>query len=143
MRALLIAAALLATPVVAQESEWKYIDSDVDRTDWYIHTPSWLAGNSRSRSAKMWIMMDGSRDATVPWRLAKELYMVDCVSDLYRYEQGTYYYRDSDVRTLGRKDGSRHPTPGTVLAEAMKMLCADPDPDLATYQARHRMKEAA
>ncbi len=126
MRALLIAAALMAAPAAAEPlPEWSHVGGDMNDTEWYIRTKDWLAGYSGSRSAKMWITLDSSRDRTVPYRSAKLLYTVDCVSELYRYEQGTYYYSSGDVRTAGKIHTPRHSTPGTILAAAIDMLCED------------------
>ncbi len=125
MNGLLIAATMLVAPL----PEWTYVGADTSNSVWHILTSDWLKGHSRSRSAKMWVQIDGSRDSTVPWQTSKTLYIVDCVNVQYRYEQGAYFYRDGSFKMVGRDYDLKYPTPGSILEAAVEMLCEDAEPE--------------
>lgn len=126
MKKLLIIAALFAAPAYAQ-SEWRYVGESQSGSHWYILDRDFYAGHSQSRSARMWIKTDDRRNSKVPWMESKQLFSVDCVTESYRMIASTVYYRDGS-NEHGGAGSLTYAVPGSILASALEMLCADPTP---------------
>lgn len=127
MFAIIASLFLAALPPGHSSSEWEYMTSDADQSDWYVRTEDYLNGRSDQTNAYAWVLLDSRKDRTVRFSYVKSLYRINCPAQTYITLQSTYYYADGSNRSsnYGRLTVA---VPGSVMAEIVANVCADPTP---------------
>ena len=126
--AIAIAALAFASPAQAQDdTDWMEIGTTDEGTVFYAHLPDLLAGNPSSRAARLWTKLDASADRTTSFRTSAVLNIVDCSNQSFQPISYTFRYRDhtKDMSWTEEVPIVRYAIPGTLMGDAVGILCAD------------------
>jgi len=136
---IIVALALLLTPVAAQasdHSEWTFVTRTKSGSISYVLTEDMMRGGSTSTKAKAWVKTDHSRDATTPVRQSKILFEINCRNQTYKvltlastFPNGK---RESDTPAY---PSTRYIVPDTIMDAVAEAVCSDTYFDPVTSEA--------
>ena len=117
------------TPVVglnAEDNEWSYIGKDTNNAVFYVRTGDVLKGRPNQTSAKAWVKIDHSKDATTSFREGRTLFEINCPAQTYKILTIIGHYPDgkslSDTPIYAP---TKHVIPDSLIEDAVKLVCAD------------------
>lgn len=120
----LVLTLFIAVPAKADNSEWYYVGTASSGGIVYARTSDILKGRPESTDARVWIMIDLSRDASLPYRTMNVLYSFDCTRETSRALQTNTIMPNGKGKTEPASGSLSYVTPGTIEHDIYTLVCS-------------------